>query len=175
MTEGLSRGLVQVYTGRGKGKTTAALGLAMRASGQGLKVIVLQFLKGRSDCGEHLFLKQHPAFQIVQPATGSYFAASEERRRSNAQEALRQARELVAGGEYDLVVLDEALTAAGRGHVSAQDLLDLIRAKPPRMELVLTGRDAPKEVVEAADLVTEMTAVKHPHARGVPARKGIEF
>lgn len=175
MAEGLPVGLVQVYTGKGKGKTTAALGLAMRAVGQGLRVAVLQFLKGKSDCGEHLFLKKYPAFEIIQPAAGSYFLTSVERRRGHAQETLKKAKELVTSGEYDLVVLDEALTAAARGFISKEDLLELIRAKPPQVELVLTGRGAPPDVIEAADLVTEMAAVKHPFAKGVPARKGIEF
>jgi len=168
-------GLVQVYTGDGKGKTTAALGLALRASGQGLRVGFLQFLKGYPRCGEHRFLERYQAFAIVQPAGGSVFRKEEKGRREAAELALARARQMLASGAYDLLVLDEVLTAVGLGALPSGAVLDIIAAKPAALELVLTGRGAPEEVVAAADLVTEMVAHKHPFSRGVKARRGIEY
>lgn len=168
-------GLVHVYTGDGKGKTTAALGLALRASGQGLRVGFLQFLKGAPRCGEHRFLEKYPAFRIVQPNTGNVFRQSEEEARAAVEVALALAREMLHGGAYDLLVLDEVLTARKLGYLTTAQVLALIDEKPANLELVLTGRGAPPEVIDAADLATEMVMRKHPFARGVRARRGIEF
>ena len=172
MARGL--GLVQVYTGDGKGKTTAALGLALRASGHGLRVLFLQFLKGYPRCGEHRALEQHALFQIVQPATASAFRAAPEEARRQALATLDLARAAL-GGEYDLVVLDEILTAVKLGSLANDEVLALVRGRSAGVELVLTGRGAGREVLEVADLVTEMVKVKHPFERGVKARKGIEY
>lgn len=166
---------MQLYTGKGKGKTTASLGLALRASGQGMRVCVLQFMKGAKGCGEHKFLKRWPAFEIIQPNPRSCFKASDEERSAVALEALSEAYTLMQNGDYDLLVLDEALTTIYLGALAPRQLLDLIASKPAPLELVLTGRGAPPEIVEAADLVTEMVPIKHPLARGVRARRGIEF
>ncbi|MDP2726744.1 MAG: cob(I)yrinic acid a,c-diamide adenosyltransferase [Dehalococcoidia bacterium] len=168
-------GLVHLYTGDGKGKTTAALGLALRASGQGMRVCVLQFMKGNKSGGEHKFLKQWPAFEIVQPSQASCFSQSRQERLATAQEAVSLARSYVKSDRYDLLILDEALTVVHRGLLSSIEILDLIASKPDELELVLTGRGASQEVIEVADLVTEMVAVKHPLASGVRARKGIEY
>jgi len=170
-----SRGLVHLYTGDGKGKTTAALGLALRACGQGWRVCVLQFMKGSKRCGEHKFVERWPAFEIIQPSPSSYFSLSGEERLAVAREALEQAFSLRDGARYDLLILDEALTALKAGLVSEAEVLGLVASKPERLELVLTGRGVTPELIKAADLVTEMLPVKHPFARGVRARRGIEY
>ncbi|MBI2322631.1 MAG: cob(I)yrinic acid a,c-diamide adenosyltransferase, partial [Chloroflexi bacterium] len=166
-------GLVQVYTGDGKGKTTAALGLALRASGQCLRVCVFQFMKGSKRCGEHQFAERYGAFDVVQPGQGSYFSQSAPQRLAAARQALTLAKSLISSGRYDLLVLDEILAACHGGLLSSQDIIDIIAARPPGTELILTGRGATPEVIAAADLVTEMVPVKHPYAKGIRARKGI--
>jgi len=186
---GLTQGLVQVYMGSGKGKTTAALGLAMRAAGHGLRVCIVQFMKGPWDSGERKAAgRLAPEIEIhafgadqwgdrsraAEDAPWWELPPSEEDRKQ-AQDGMRFARGALASGRHDIVVLDEVLGAVGFGLVALDDLLGLIRAKPPNVELVLTGREAPEEVIRAADLVTEMAAVKHPYDRGVRARKGIEY
>lgn len=168
-------GLVQVYTGDGKGKTTAALGLALRASGQGLRVGFIQFLKGYARCGEHRFVERCPAFTIVQPAARSVFRQDAEGLRAVAEEALAIAREALTSEAYDLLILDEAVTSLKLNALTLAEVLDLIERKPPELELVLTGRGAPPELIAAADLVTEMVLHKHPFERGIKARKGIEY
>jgi cob(I)alamin adenosyltransferase len=168
-------GLVQVYTGNGKGKTTASLGLALRASGQGLRVGFLQFLKGYARCGEHRFVEKYPAFTIVQPATRSVFRQDEEGLRATASVALELARTTLAGDQYDVLILDEVLTALKLQALTLDEVLGLVAAKPADLELVLTGRGAPPEVIAVADLVTEMVPHKHPYDRGIKARRGIEY
>ena len=174
---GLERGCVQVYTGNGKGKTTAALGLALRAVGRGLKVCVFQFIKGGGPYGEHLVAeKLAPLFTIIQSGRPGWVNTkdiSEDRR--VAQEALLRVQDILASDTYDLVVLDEINGAVGFGLIDVEQLLDLIAMKPARLELVLTGRNAHERVVAAADLVTEMREIKHYYAAGVPARTGIEM
>ena len=169
------KGLVQVYTGNGKGKTTAALGLALRASGQGLRVGFLQFLKGNSRCGEHLATAKYPIFTIIQPSSRSVFRQPDEARRLIASEALARARDMMSGGEYDLLVLDEVLTAVKVGALDLGEVLDLVRSRPCGLEVVLTGRGAPPEITSVADLVTEMVPHKHPLEQGIGARRGIEY
>jgi cob(I)alamin adenosyltransferase len=171
----MNMGLVQVYTGDGKGKTTAALGLALRASGQGLRVGFLQFLKGFPRSGEHLFVARYPAFEIIQPNPKNVFRQSEAERNAAALEALAMAREMLASERHDLLILDEVLTALSLRALSLADVLALIEDKPEHQELVLTGRGAPAEVIERADLVTEMVPHKHPYEKGVPARRGVEY
>jgi cob(I)alamin adenosyltransferase len=185
----LSKGLVQVYTGAGKGKTTAALGLAVRAAGHGLRTCFVQFMKKEWDSGERAALARLASEIEVHvfgaAAWGDRTAASpetpwwalppSEEDRAQAREAFEFARRAATGGDWDLVVLDEVFASVRYGLVSVEDVLGLMRAKSPRVELVLTGREAPPEVIEAADLVTEMKAVKHPFEQGVEARKGIEY
>lgn len=172
---GHTRGLVQIYTGDGKGKTTAALGLAVRAAGQGLRVVMVQFIKGLPDCGEHRFAEKYGAFKILQPFTGNAWRKNREQLKAEAQETLSLAEKTLQSGEYDLVILDELVTSVRDGLVEESQALALMKKKPPAVELVLTGRGAPPSLVKAADLVTEMLAIKHPYEDGVPGRRGIEF
>ena len=186
---GLTEGLVQVYTGGGKGKTTAALGLALRAAGHGLRTCVVQFLKAGWESGERVAAKRLlPEVEIYAFGAARWGDRStaakdtpwwelppSEDDRSAAQEGITFARRAVTSEEWDIVVLDEVFGALKHELVSLDQLLTLICAKPPKVELVLTGRDAPEQIIEAADLVTEMVEVKHPFRRGVGARKGIEY
>jgi cob(I)alamin adenosyltransferase len=172
-----AQGTVQVYTGDGKGKTTAALGLALRAWGHGARVLVIQFMKGRINYGELEATRRLDGFDVEQYGRETFVDRDEPAAEdvSLAAEALARARQVVAANEYDLVVLDEVNVAADYGLIKTEDVLDLIGKKPPEMELVLTGRSAPAEFVEAADLVSDVRELKHHYRIGVPARKGIEF
>lgn len=169
------KGLVHVYTGEGKGKTTAALGLALRAAGHGRRVIMVQFLKGERDSGEHLFCESGHPFEIVQFTKGNCFHLPEEQLRADVERAFSYADEVITGGRYDMVILDEVFVTIRRGLLETARLADLIRSKPDSLELILTGRGAPQEIVELADYVTEMTMKKHPYAQGIAARKGVEY
>jgi cob(I)alamin adenosyltransferase len=172
------QGLVIVHTGNGKGKTTAALGLALRAVGQGLKVFMVQFIKGSWKYGELRAPELLPGFEIRPMGRGFVDPGSPEPNPEDvalARETFAAAREATLSGRYDLVILDEVNYAVSYGLVDAERVLALIREKPPGVHLVLTGRDARPEVMEAADLVTEMREVKHPFRKGVKAQKGIEF
>jgi cob(I)alamin adenosyltransferase len=174
---GLERGCVQVYTGNGKGKTTAALGLALRAVGRGLKVCVFQFIKGGGPYGEHLIAeKLAPLFTIIQSGRPGWVNTKDiSEDRQVAQDALLRAQEILTSNAYDLVVLDEINGAVNFGLIDVEQVLDLIALKPERVELVLTGRNVHERVIEAADLVTEMREIKHYYAAGIPARTGIEM
>lgn len=174
MVEKDSKGLVHVYTGDGKGKTTTALGLAMRAVGQGMKVTFIQFLKGQP-CGEHFFASQYQPFEIVQISVGDAFSKSKDQLSREAQQTLSYAEEKILSGNYDLVILDEIFVATNQGLITVKQILDLLDAKPSSVELVLTGRGAPPEIVQRADLVTEMLMIKHPFTEGTSARRGIEY
>ncbi|HIJ94194.1 MAG TPA: cob(I)yrinic acid a,c-diamide adenosyltransferase [Desulfuromonadales bacterium] len=173
----LERGYIQVYTGNGKGKTTASLGLALRAVGRGLRVCFFQFIKGGGRYGEHLAAeKLAPLLTIIQTGRPGWVNTkdiTEDRR--VAQEALTQARQLLTSGDYDLFICDEINGAVGFGLIDVEQVLELISAKPAQVELVLTGRNAHEQVIAAADLVTEMRDIKHYYAAGVPARTGIEM
>ena len=173
----LGRGCVQVYTGDGKGKTTAALGLALRATGRGLRVCMLQFIKGGGRYGEHQAAeKLSPLLTIIQTGRPGWVNTkdiTEDRR--IAQEALEQVKELMISGEYDILICDEINGAVGFGLIDVEQVLELISQKPENVELVLTGRNAHPLVIEAADLVTEMKEIKHYYKAGVPARTGIEM
>ncbi len=173
----LEQGCVQVYTGNGKGKTTAALGLALRAVGRGLKVCVFQFIKGGGRYGEHLAAeKLAPLLTIIQTGRPGWVNTkdiTDDRR--TAQEALVQALELLTSGEFDLFICDEINGAVGFGLIDVEQVLDMISRKPEKTELVLTGRNAHERVIEAADLVTEMREIKHYYKAGIAARTGIEM
>ena len=173
----LERGCVQVYTGNGKGKTTAALGLALRAVGRGLKVCILQFIKGGGPYGEHLIAeKLAPLLTIIQTGRPGWVNTKDiTADRTVAQEAFTKAKELLTSGEYDLFICDEINGAVGFGLIDVEQVLELISLKPEQVELVLTGRNAHERVIEAADLVTEMREIKHYYKAGVPARTGIEM
>jgi cob(I)alamin adenosyltransferase len=172
----LETGLVQVYTGNGKGKTTAALGLALRATGHGLRVRIVQFMKGGGPYGEHAAAERMaPLLTIASTGRAGWVQkgspAPEDRR--EAERGLVLAREALAGG-YDLVILDEANGAVDFGLIAVEELLALIAAKPANVELVLTGRNAHEMIIEAADLVSEVREVKHYFRQGVDSREGIE-
>ena len=168
------KGLIQVYTGDGKGKTTAALGQALRASGQGLKVIFIQFLKSQV-CGEHLFVGKLKPFEIMQFGEGDLFKKPEEQLLKESAQAYELAEKSLVGGEYDMVILDEIFVAHWRGLISLQQILSLMDKKPVNVELIMTGRKAPQEVIKRSDLATEMLMIKHPFSEGIPQRQGIEF
>ena len=179
MAEQKKIGLILVNTGNGKGKTTAALGMALRAWGQGMKVLVLQFIKGGWKYGElKAAEKLGPDFEMRQLGEGFIKGPGDqslEEHRHAAAEALAAARTEISSGKYDLIILDELLYAVNYGLVSLADTLDLMAKKPDALHLVLTGRNAPPEIIERADLVTEMKEIKHHYNRGIPAQKGIEY
>lgn len=172
-------GLILVNTGDGKGKTTAALGMALRAWGQGMKVLVLQFIKGGWKYGElKAAEKIGPDFEMRQMGEGFIKGPGDqslEEHRHAAAEALEAAKTEISSGKYDLIILDEILYAIHYGLVALDDALELMAKKPDRLHLVLTGRNAPPEIIEQADLVTEMKEIKHHYNKGIPAQKGIEF
>lgn len=172
----LEKGLVQVYTGNGKGKTSAAFGLALRAIGRGLKVYIIQFIKGGFDYGELYMLDKLPNLTLKAFGRGRFVTAKppEKEDIKLAEEALQLSEKVVTSGEYDVVILDEVSVALNLKLISLDDVLELIKTKPKHVELVLTGRSAPNEIIEVADLVTEMREIKHPFSKGFPARKGIE-
>lgn len=174
MSEETSKGLIQVYTGDGKGKTTAALGLAIRAAGHGMRVGFIQFLKSEP-CGEHLFMARYHPFDIVQMGTGDSFTKSWEELNEEAQRTLAYAEEQMLSGRYDLLILDEIFVTIHKSLITTKQVLDLLEKKPGSVELILTGRYAPPEIVQRADLVTEMHMIKHPFNQGVAARRGIEY
>lgn len=170
-------GLIQVYTGSGKGKTTAALGLALRAAGSGMRTYFGQFLKA-THSGELDSVRQlAPYVTLEQFGTAGWVRKGKITREQQeaARAGLARAREVLSGGEYDIVVLDEIIVAVYLGVVPEEEVLELVACKPRRVELVLTGREASPTMVEMADLVTEMREVRHPFRRGVPARRGIDF
>jgi cob(I)alamin adenosyltransferase len=173
----LEKGLVQVYTGNGKGKTSAAFGLALRAVGRGLSVYMIQFIKGGFDYGELYVVDKLPNFTLKAFGRGKFITEMPPGKEDVklARDAFRLAKKTVEEGKHDVVILDEINVVLELGMISKKEVLQLIKSKPEHVELVLTGRYAPKEIVEAADLVTEMKQVKHPFDTGYPARKGIEF
>ncbi len=177
MGQRLERGLTQVYTGDGKGKTSAAFGLALRAVGRGLKVYMIQFIKGGFDYGELYVVKRLPNFKLKAFGRGKFVTdvPPTEDDVKLAKEAFDLAGEVISGGEYDVVILDEINVALHLKLIETEEVVDLIRRKPKHVELILTGRCAPPEIIELADLVTEMREVKHPYTKGVSPRKGIEY
>lgn len=173
----MKSGMIHLYTGQGKGKTTAALGLAMRAAGQNMKVCFIQFMKGWP-YGELVSAGRLPGLTMIQFGRVEFVnpenPAAEDR--ELAAEAIERAGEIMEKNSCDLLVLDEAVVAVNYGLITLDSLLSLIDRKPPEMELVLTGRGAGPELIEKADLVTEMREVKHYYSsRSLPARKGIEY
>jgi cob(I)alamin adenosyltransferase len=173
----LEKGLVHVYTGNGKGKTTAALGLAIRAAGHGARIAIIQFMKGWPYYGEIEGLKKfdnithhltgRPDFvDPKNPDPADY---------QGAKEGLALAKEAISSGRYDLVILDEINVVLDFGLLEIKEVLDVVKNRPSSVEIVLTGRYAPKEIIEVADYVTEMVEVKHPYRSGCSSRKCIEY
>jgi cob(I)alamin adenosyltransferase len=177
LTRKARKGLVQVFTGNGKGKTTAAVGTIVRAAGHGLKVFLVSFMKGNYAYGEYKALSKLPDVEIAQfgrrQFTDPARVSAEEKEQAEA--ALAAARNAITGGNYDLVVLDEVNVAVCYNLIGLDEVIKLIKDKPPHVELILTGRYADNKLLELADLVTEMVKVKHPFDAGIKARKGIEF
>jgi len=173
----LEKGLVQVYTGSGKGKTSAAFGAALRAIGRGMKVYIIQFIKGGFDYGELYSVKSLPNLKLAAFGRGRFITESQPLKEDIqlAQDGLELAQKVVNSGEYDMVVLDEINVVLHLKMISVDDAIQLVKNKPKHVELILTGRNAPAQIVEVADLVTEMKEIKHPYADGVPPRKGIEY
>ncbi len=169
-------GLVQVYTGPGKGKTTASLGLAFRASGRGLEVLMIQFLKPPENYGEHLAAEKVPNFTIL-PLGLNHMVSKVPREEDIrvTRETMDRAKEEIYSGKYDLVILDEINNAMSWKLIGPAEVIEMLKGRPKNIEIVLTGRGAPKEIIEYADLVTEMSLIKHPFDKGVGARKGIEY
>jgi len=171
------QGTVQVYTGDGKGKTTAALGLALRAVGHGLTVYMIQFMKGSPNYGELSSASTIPGLTIEQSGRDEFVDRENPAQIDIdlAKAALSKARDAVAGAEYDFVILDEINVALDFGLVDLADVKELIEARPPHVELVLTGRSAHPEIVKMADLVSEVLKIKHHYDAGIEAREGIEY
>jgi cob(I)alamin adenosyltransferase len=173
------RGLILVHTGDGKGKTTAALGTALRAVGYGQKVLIIQFIKGTWHYGELDAIARLPEITLVRAGKGFYKIIddkyTEAEHREAAAAGLALARESLAKNEHALVILDEINVAVSLGLLQVADVLALLDLKPPEMSLILTGRNAPAEVIERADTVTEMREIKHAFRQGILAKRGIDY
>jgi len=175
--ESFEKGLVQIFTGDGKGKTSAALGVVLRALGHGLRVYIVVFMKGDYPYSEWKALSKLPNVKIARfgfrPLTDPANVKPEEI--EQAKQALAAARDAMLGGNYDLVMLDEVNIAVAWKLVELVEVVKLIRDKPPNVELILTGRQADTELIKLADLVTECLKIKHPYDKGIMARKGIDL
>jgi cob(I)alamin adenosyltransferase len=172
----MERGLIQVYTGNGKGKTTAALGLALRAVGHGMKVLMIQFMKGDQSGELESSKRLSPYLTLKQIGRKTFVSKSnpDPKDLQLAQEGFSIAKKAVQDHEYDIVILDEINLAIDYGLIPVKDLLQLMDSKAETVELILTGRYAKREILERADLVTDMVDRKHYYDKGVPAREGIE-
>lgn len=173
------KGLIHVYYGFGKGKTTAALGLALRVSGWGMQVVIVQFLKN-TPCGELLSLAQLPNITILRGKAGKGFVEGMDVAMRKATREIHDANfakavDLVEKGQCDVLILDEVMDACQLGLLDEEAFAQLIHNKPRALELVITGHEPIDWVIDKADYVTEMTKVKHPYDAGIAARKGIEF
>ena len=175
----MRQGLVHIYCGDGKGKTSAAVGLAVRAAGRGMKVLVVRFLKTENS-GEVEVLRSIPGITVTpcDRTFGFVFRMNEEQKAEAAeyyQKRFETAVKEAVTGNYDLLILDEILASCNYGMVQEQSVLEFLHTKPAGLEVVLTGRDPSEKLVEQADYVSEIHMVKHPYQKGIPARKGIEF
>lgn len=180
MKEKGKHGFIIVYTGNGKGKTTAALGMALRAIGRGWRVLMIQFMKGTWHYAELDAAKRlAPDLEIIPMGKGFYKILddhyTDEEHRAAARAALEFAHGKMLSNQYDLLILDEINNAVSTGLLPLADLLKFLEDKPSDFNLVLTGRGAPPELIERADLVTEMREIKHPYQKGIFAQKGIDF
>ncbi len=172
----MHKGYIQVYTGKGKGKTTAALGLALRAAGAGFRVYVSQFIKRRT-CSEHKIIRDRLGDLITIKQFGQGLLMGRDVSPQDiaaARKGLSEIKKAIASGEYNVVILDEATIAVRYNLISREDLIEIMATKPEGLELVITGRYAEDSVIEKADLVTEMKEIKHYKEKGVKARRGIE-
>jgi cob(I)alamin adenosyltransferase len=172
------KGLVLVYTGNGKGKTTASLGLALRAAGHGEKVYIIQFMKGDEKYGEVKAIRQYlPNVELVQKGLDAFIKRGHPSSQDLklAQEGLNLAKDVILSEEYDLIILDEVNVAVDYGLLAEQDVLDLIASKPSFTTLVLTGRYASENILQKADMISEVKEIKHHYNQGVAAQQGIEY
>jgi len=174
-----AKGLIIVFTGNGKGKTTATMGIALRATGHRLKVLMVQFIKGGWHYGElSAYKKLLPYFEIVPMGKGFLNLRKEKINPEHLQavaDAWKFSRKKIASGEYDMIILDEINYVIRYHLLPVDEVLEVLRSKPESLHLILTGRDADPKIVEMADLVTHMEEIKHPFRNGIPAQKGIEF
>lgn len=178
MADKKETGLIQIYTGDGKGKSTAAFGLALRATGCGLKVAIIQFMKKGEWYGEIETLAKLPEIELFSFGCDGFLKKGDPppaEHLKQAKAALDKARSILKEGQADILILDELNNAIFFGLVSQEETKELLALKPPHTELVLTGRNAPDYLLQEADLITEMREVKHPYQRGLPARRGIEY
>jgi cob(I)alamin adenosyltransferase len=176
-TKTVEKGLLIVHTGKGKGKSTAAFGLAFRALGNGMRVGIVQFVKGKWETGERAALERFPG-EVTITAMGDGFTWETQDRRRDieaARAAWDRAKQLIADDEHRLVLLDELNIALRYDYLDLAEVLEVLRNRPLMKHVVVTGRNAKDELIELADLVTEMEAVKHPFRSGVKAQRGIEF
>ncbi|MEW6602853.1 MAG: cob(I)yrinic acid a,c-diamide adenosyltransferase [Nitrospirota bacterium] len=175
----MAKGLIHVYTGHGKGKTTASFGLAMRAAGHGKRVLILQFLKSRIKKAGEIIAAKKCGIKVVKFSgqTSPLFDPSVKKSelKASIKEAVDLSVEEIKSGKYDLIVLEEFNNVVGNGYAPVTEVDRILSSKPDALELVFTGRNAPEELIRRADYVTEMRAIKHPADKGVKARKGIEF
>ena len=173
----MQKGLLIVFTGNGKGKTTASLGMALRAAGHGMRTLILQFIKGAWTCGEHRALERLEEVTIVPLGTGFTWKKEDlEQDRELARKGWDRAAEEIREGRYDLIILDEINYVLSYGLLPVEEVLETAGKRPDHLHLVLTGRNAPEELIVRADLVTDMRQIKHPyHDQGIKAQKGVEF
>lgn len=174
------KGLVIVFTGYGKGKTTAALGMALRAAGHGMRVLVIQFIKNFKNYGELKFVKKHISGIEIKTLGKGYVGIRGDKlpiteHRKMAEEVFKLYQEKAKSGKYDIIILDEINIALKLKLLDLKKVVRILKRKPKNLHLVLTGRDAPAAIIKIADLVTEMKEVKHPFRKGILAQKGIEF
>jgi cob(I)alamin adenosyltransferase len=171
----MKQGFIQVYTGNGKGKTTAALGLAMRAVGAGYKVYIGQFLKGQK-YSELVALKRFKDLIVIEQFGKKSFIITKPSKNDivMAKDAFKKIQTIISHGKFSIVILDEINCALKLNLINVKDVVKVLLEKPQHVEIVLTGRDAPKEIIKIADLVTEMKEIKHYYYKGIIARKGIE-
>ncbi len=174
-----NKGLIHVYTGEGKGKTTAAFGLAKRAAGHGKNVLILQFLKGGAKNSGEIIAAKKTGIKIIKFKSQRTPLFDPKVKLPQLRNSIKKAIAItikeIKSNSYDLVIMDELNTVLSSGFATMKEVRKIIEARPERLELIFTGRGAPKELIEIADYVTEMRMVKHPFSKGVKARKGIEF
>ena len=173
----IEKGLLIVHTGTGKGKTTAAMGLAMRAIGRGMKVGIVQFVKGSWETGERTILEKFPDLCTIRAMGEGFTWETQDRARDikAAEAAWALAKQMITDPAYGMVVLDELNIVLRYDYLGLEDVLATLKARPPNLHVVVTGRNAKEPLIEAADLVTEMSLVKHPFRSGIKAQKGIEY